>query len=109
MEKYYKFTLASFYIRPNVALIIQILMRTNFCFIGPNIPVIKHWYNAIELCIQYYVSNNEEKVEFFCAGKELDIITKKLYFKMNLRLCSVKIKGEIEWEELGKKRQVFGL
>lgn len=39
-------------------------MTTNFYFIGPNIPVIKHWYNEIELCVKYYVSNNKKKNEF---------------------------------------------
>lgn len=47
----------------------QILMKPNICHIGSSIPVTKYWYNVIELCVKYYVSNNEKATLFVVPGK----------------------------------------
>lgn len=45
------------------------IMRPNLCHIGPSIPVTKHWYNVIELCVKNDVSNKEKAIEFVVPGK----------------------------------------
>lgn len=47
----------------------QMLMRPYICHIGPSIPVTKHWYDVTELCVKYYVSNNEKAIWFVGPGK----------------------------------------
>lgn len=51
---------------------IQVLTRPTLGHIGSGIPVTKHWYDVIELCVKSYVSNNEREIAFVVWGRVRD-------------------------------------
>lgn len=54
-------------------------MRFIFGYIGLGIFVIKYWYDVIELCVKFFVSNMREKL-CLLFGEELEIVIEKVIF-----------------------------